>query len=71
MAVDSLARAVSLAAPTKEDLANQKEELKQYVDEKTTAAIAGDGVTNIVQLTQAQYDALSVKDNKTLYIILG
>lgn len=71
MAVDSLARAVSLAAPTKEDLEKQKEDLKQYVDEKTTAAIAGDGVTNIVQLTQAQYDALSVKDNKTLYVILG
>lgn len=71
MAVDSLARAVSLAAPTKQDLEKQKEDLKQYVDEKTTAAIAGDGVTNIVQLTQAQYDALSVKDNKTLYVILG
>lgn len=71
MAVDSLARAVSLAAPTKQDLEKQKEDLKQYVDEKTTAVIAGDGVTNIVQLTQAQYDALSVKDNKTLYVILG
>lgn len=71
MAVDSLARAVSLAAPTKQDLEKQTKELKQYVDDKTAVSIAGQGITNIVQLTQAQYDALTEKDNATLYLILG
>ena len=46
---------------------------KTYVDEKIESAnvIAGQGITNIVQLTQAQYDALTEKDSQTLYLILG
>lgn len=110
MAVDNLARALSLAASSggdtskleesintlKEDITtletnlenntnnlqtnintlenNVDEEvsdLRQYVDEKITSAVMGDGVSNIVQLTKAQYDDLEEKDSKTLYLILG
>jgi len=28
-------------------------------------------VKNVIRLTQAQYDALSVKDPETLYVIVG
>lgn len=45
--------------------------LRRYVDDKTITAVNGAGVTNIVQLTQAQYDALTEKDSQTLYLILG
>lgn len=46
---------------------------KAYVDEKIDSAnvIAGQGITNIVQLTQAQYEALAEKDGQTLYLIMG
>lgn len=46
---------------------------KTYVDEKIDNAnvIAGQGITNIVQLTQAEYEALSEKDGQTLYLIMG
>ncbi len=46
---------------------------KAYVDEKIDSAnvIAGQGITNIVQLTQAEYEALSEKDGQTLYLIMG
>ena len=71
MAVDGFARALGFAAATAESLEDAKEELKEYVDNKTVTAIAGDGVTNIVQLTQAQYDALTEKDSRALYLILG
>ncbi len=111
MAVDNLARALSLAASSgggdttkleesintlKEDVSTletnlenntnnlqtnidtlennvdtEVSSLRQYVDEKVTAAVMGDGITNIVQLTKAQYDDLEEKDSKTLYLILG
>jgi hypothetical protein len=46
---------------------------KEYVDNKFANAnvVASEGVTNIVQLTQSEYDALEQKDSKTLYLILG
>jgi formyltetrahydrofolate synthetase len=53
------------------DMDQEVKALKQYVDNKTVAAVNGTGVTNIVQLTQAQYDALTEKDGQTLYLILG
>lgn len=36
----------------------------------TTDPLTG-GVTTIAKLTQAQYDALAVKDPSTLYVIVG
>lgn len=63
---------------TKEYVDNKIEDMdamatKTYVDEKIASAnvIAGQGITNIVQLTQAQYDALAEKDSQTLYLIMG
>lgn len=53
------------------DMDQEVKALKQYVDNKTVTAVNGTGVTNIVQLTQAQYDALAEKDGQTLYLILG
>jgi tetrahydromethanopterin S-methyltransferase subunit B len=53
------------------DMDKEVAALRQYVDNKTVTAVNGSGVTNIVQLTQAQYDALTEKDGQTLYLILG
>ena len=53
------------------DMDREVAALRQYVDNKTVTAVNGAGVTNIVQLTQAQYDALTEKDSQTLYLILG
>ena len=41
--------------------------LSETVD--LTSCIASDVVSNVVYMTQAQYEALSVKDSKTLYLI--
>lgn len=41
---------------------------KSYVDDNATLSTT---IRNIVTLTQAQYTALSTKDNETLYIIVG
>lgn len=41
------------------------------VGSDTTGITGASTVTNIVQLTQAQYDALSTYDNNTAYIIVG
>lgn len=37
-----------------------------------TATLSDQGIVkNVIRLTQAQYDALSVKDPETLYMIVG
>ena len=36
----------------------------------TGALVSGSGITNIVALTQAQYDQISVPDPQTLYVIV-
>ena len=51
----------SLASPAEWD------KLSETVD--LTGCIASDVVSNVVYMTQAQYEALSVKDSKTLYLI--
>ena len=55
---------------------NREVATKEYVDETVKNnvpqnVVLSEGVTNIVQLTQAQYDALENKDSQTLYLILG
>ncbi len=55
---------------------NREVATKEYVDETVKNnvpqnVVLSEGVTNIVQLTQAQYDALEEKDSQTLYLILG
>ena len=55
---------------------NREVATKEYVDEALKNnvpqnVVLSEGVTNIVQLTQAQYDALEEKDSQTLYLILG
>lgn len=55
---------------------NREVATKEYVDETVKNnvpqnVVLSEGVTNIVQLTQAQYDALEKKDSQTLYLILG
>lgn len=37
----------------------------------TTGITGADAITNIVSLTQAEYDAIAVKDPQTLYVITG
>lgn len=49
------------ASPAKWD------KLSETVD--LTGCVASDVVSNVVYMTQAQYEALSVKDSKTLYLI--
>lgn len=60
---------------TKEYVDNKEAATKTYIDNKlantTINAVAGEGITNIVQLTQAEYDALAEKDSQTLYLIMG
>jgi len=34
-------------------------------------AVTGDGISTIVKLTQAEYDALDPPDESTLYVIVG
>ena len=41
------------------------------VTSNTTGITGADIVTNIVKISQADYDALATKDNSTLYIING
>ena len=55
---------------------NREVATKEYVDEALKNNVPQnvvwtEGVTNIVQITQAQYDALEEKDSQTLYLILG
>jgi uncharacterized protein YlxW (UPF0749 family) len=66
--LDSLEREISTL---ENNMDQEVAALRQYVDNKTVAVVNGAGVTNIVQLTQAQYDALTEKDSQTLYLILG
>lgn len=47
------------------------ESLRTEIKQSTSTAIAGQGITNIVQLSQADYEALAEKDGSTLYIIMG
>lgn len=47
--------------------ANQGRVLKGQIDGKVSSA----EITTIKKLTQSTYDALSTKDSKTLYIIVG
>lgn len=47
--------------------ANQGRVLKGQIDGK----VSSDEITTIKKLTQSAYDALSTKDSKTLYIIVG
>jgi hypothetical protein len=39
-------------------------------DHVVTGAVEGDGITKIVKLTQAEYDALGTPDAETLYVIV-
>ena len=41
--------------------------LQKTIKSKTT----GVGISNIVAISQADYDALEVKDSTTLYVIIG
>lgn len=66
--LDSLEREISTL---ENNMDQEVTALKQYVDNKTVSVVNGAGVANIVQLTQAQYDALTEKDSQTLYLILG
>jgi hypothetical protein len=52
---------------------------KDYVDNKTelmvksdiTGVTGADAITNIVSLTQAEYDAITTPDTSTFYVIVG
>lgn len=54
-------------------------DLEQRIKDLATAAgteckairTLADGKATVVQLTQAQYDALPAKDSATLYVIVG
>jgi len=47
--------------------ANRGRELKNLIDGKVESA----EITTIKKLTQAEYNALSSKNSKTLYVIVG
>ena len=48
---------------------------KEYVDNAIsnipTNTVVSQAVTRIVQITQAEYDALEIRDNSVLYLIVG
>ena len=56
---------------TLQDIANLAVSSGPAVGSDTTGITGASAVTNIVQLTQAQYDALSSYDSNTAYIIVG
>jgi len=40
-------------------------------DSRITGAVQGDGITDAVLLTQAEYDAIGTPDTATLYVVVG
>jgi hypothetical protein len=63
--VDAAALAPVATSGSYNDLAN-----KPAIPD-TSHFVTGNGITNILQITQAAYDALAVKDSATLYVIVG
>ena len=56
---------------TLQDIANLAVSTGAAVGSDTTGITGASAVSNIVQLTQAQYDALSSYNSNTVYIIVG
>ncbi|MCM1260501.1 MAG: hypothetical protein NC222_06060, partial [Staphylococcus sp.] len=44
---------------------------KQYLEQKLATVVTSDEITKIKKLTQAEYDALTTKDENTWYVIIG
>ena len=53
------------------DSAVQPGDLSLYVQSNTTGITGADQITNMVSLTQAEYDAIDTPDASTLYVITG
>jgi hypothetical protein len=58
------------AQGTKADSAVQPEAIEKMVTSNTTGITGADAITNIVSLTQAEYDAIGSKSATTLYVIV-
>ena len=50
---------------------SQISDLGNYVESDTTGITGADAVTNIVSLTQAEYDAIVTPNASTMYVIVG
>jgi len=61
---------VQLTNPPREDVLTQ-EDANNLLDEEIQSRVVGDGVKTIVHLTQAEFDALEVKDGETIYVVEG
>jgi hypothetical protein len=53
------------------DTAVQPAAIAKMVISDTTGITGADAITNIVSLTQAEYDAITTPDASTLYVIAG
>lgn len=67
----------SFASSVDADLSNLTELVDNAITPETignylpTNVVTGTGITQIVRITQSEYDALTVKDENTFYVIIG
>ena len=47
------------------------EVFNNYISSDTTGIVGASGITNIIQISQSNYDAILAPDAQTLYIIVG
>lgn len=64
----SLASAVTTSLG-KADTATQPADIANMVESDTTGVTGADAITNIMSLTQAEYDAITTPDASTFYVI--
>lgn len=52
------------------DVTDLQTTLDSKINSDVTGITGADAITNIISLSQAEYDAISVKSNSTLYVIV-
>lgn len=79
-AVDNLLQSISFSFANGEysegyyydnDLGGQEEVISRALNDLNDRKVDGDGITNIVSISQSDYDRLSVYDPSTLYVIIN
>lgn len=53
------------------DTATQPADIALMVESDVTGVTGADAITNVISLTQAEYDAIGTPDAATLYVITG
>lgn len=62
---------VALNNPVTSEVLTYDGALAKWHNKKLPDSVIGTGVTSIIKLTQAEYDAITTKSETTLYVIQG